>query len=309
MLLKKLVLAEDDDAIAHMVNMALGDAGYLCLRARDGVEAMNLVRLHAPDLLILDVMMPRVDGLEVARRIKDDVLLSRTPILMLTALSSVDNKVEGFESGADDYVVKPFNLREFAARVHALIRASRRERDRNPTTGLPGAGAIDERIGRALAAGEPAAVIHLCVCDFERFVEVTGFARADAWVAALGRSILTAVQRCGHGDFVGHLGGVDFIAVASSLDRAEELAREVLSAFREGRHTWLLEAEQQVEPQAAQQAREATACEALAMVAAVASTSGLGSGAIDALAGRLAGALRQGRQGGQDLVIWHPDTA
>src|SRR5215467_7665686 len=66
MLLKKIVIAEDDDAIAHMVNMALGDAGFLCLRARDGEEALRLVKAHDPDLLVLDVMMPRVDGLEVA---------------------------------------------------------------------------------------------------------------------------------------------------------------------------------------------------------------------------------------------------
>ena len=65
MLLKKIVIAEDDDAIAHMVSMALGDAGYLCLRARDGDEALKLVKAHDPDLLVLDVMMPRVDGLEV----------------------------------------------------------------------------------------------------------------------------------------------------------------------------------------------------------------------------------------------------
>ena len=131
MLLKKIVVAEDDDAIAHLVNMALGDAGYLCLRAHDGEEALRLVRAHDPDLLVLDVMMPRVDGLEVARRLKSDVMWSRTPILMLTALGGVDAQVEGLEAGADAYMAKPFNLREFAARVKALIRASRRERDRS----------------------------------------------------------------------------------------------------------------------------------------------------------------------------------
>src|SRR6187549_157119 len=132
MLLKKIVVAEDDDAIAHLVNMALGDAGYLCLRAKDGEEALRLVRAHDPDLLVLDVMMPRVDGHEVARRLKADVMWSRTPILMLTALASVDNQVEGIEAGADAYLPKPFDLREFQAKVKALIRATRRERDRNP---------------------------------------------------------------------------------------------------------------------------------------------------------------------------------
>src|SRR6187549_729217 len=152
MLLKKIVIAEDDD-VAHMVNMALGDAGFLCLRARDGDEALKLVKAHDPDLLVLDVMMPRVDGFEVARRLKGDVMWSRTPILMLTALAGVDNQVQGIDAGADSYMSKPFDLREFGAKVKALVRASRRERDRNPTTNLPGSRAIDEEIDKALRAG------------------------------------------------------------------------------------------------------------------------------------------------------------
>ena len=143
---KKVVIAEDDDAIAHMVSMALGDAGFLCLRAYDGEEALRLVRAHDPDLLVLDWMMPRVDGIEVARRLKSDVMWSRTPILMLTALASVEDQVEGIEAGADAYLPKPFDLREFQAKLKALIRATRRERDRNPTTDLPGSRAIDNHL-------------------------------------------------------------------------------------------------------------------------------------------------------------------
>src|SRR5262245_40215211 len=161
MLLKKIVIAEDDDAIAHLVNMALGDAGFLCLRARDGEEAVNLVRLQSPDLLILDVMMPRVDGLEVARRIKSDVIASKTPILMLTALGAVEHRVAGLDAGADDYLPKPFDLRELNARVRALIRGARRERERNPTTALPGSGATEEQIESVVAGGKPASVLHV----------------------------------------------------------------------------------------------------------------------------------------------------
>ena len=124
---KKIVIAEDDDSIAHMVSMALGDAGFLCLRAYDGEEALRLVRAHDPDLLVLDWMMPRLDGLEVARRLKSDVMWSRTPILMLTALASVEQQVEGLDAGCDAYMSKPFDLREFGARCKALIRAARRE--------------------------------------------------------------------------------------------------------------------------------------------------------------------------------------
>src|SRR4029453_8076269 len=100
MLLKKIVVAEDDDAIAHLVAAARGGAGFLCLRAHDGDEAISLARREAPDLLILDVMMPHVDGLEVAKRLKSDVLSSRIPILMLPSLSGVVARGRGFDAGA-----------------------------------------------------------------------------------------------------------------------------------------------------------------------------------------------------------------
>ncbi len=216
MLLKKIVIAEDDDAIAHMVNMALGDAGFLCLRARDGDEALKLTKAHDPDLLVLDVMMPRVDGHEVARRLKADVMWSRTPILMLTALAGVDNEVTGLEAGADAYMSKPFDLREFGARCKALIRASRRERDRNPTTNLPGSRAVDEELEAALKSGKPTSVVHVDVLNWDAYQDAIGIGRSEETVRSLGQWLLEAArQASGGGAFVGHMGGSDFIAVVS----------------------------------------------------------------------------------------------
>ncbi|HET7502355.1 MAG TPA: response regulator, partial [Kofleriaceae bacterium] len=216
MLLKKIVIAEDDDAIAHMVNMSLGDAGFLCLRARDGDEALKLVKAHDPDLLVLDVMMPRVDGLEVARRLKADVMWSRTPILMLTALAHVDDQVQGLEAGADAYMSKPFDLRELGARVKALIRSARRERDRSPTTNLPGSRAIDEEIEGALKSGKPTACVHIDVLNFDSYADAIGIARSEDTVRSLGQWLLAAARvASGGGAFVGHIGGSDFIAVLS----------------------------------------------------------------------------------------------
>lgn len=214
MLLKKIVIAEDDDAIAHMVNMALGDAGFLCLRARDGEEALRLVKAHDPDLLVLDVMMPRVDGLEVARRLKADVMWSRTPILMLTALAGIDDQVQGLEAGADAYMSKPFDLREMGARVKALVRSARRERNRNPTTNLPGSRAIDEELEGALKSGKPMSVCHVDILNFDAYADAIGIARSEDTVKSLGIWLLDAARAVtGGGAFVGHIGGSDFIAV------------------------------------------------------------------------------------------------
>ena len=210
MLLKKIVVAEDDDAIAHLVNMALGDAGFLCLRARDGAEAINLVRVHAPDLLVLDVMMPRVSGHEVARKIKGDVILSRTPILMLTALSSVNDKVDGFDAGADDYLAKPFDTRELLARVAALLRLAQRGLDRNPTSGLPGGDAIYQELDRRRGLAKPFAVAYFDLDHFKPFSDRFGFAVADAAIREAADA-LTLAAKSEPGAFVGHVGGDDFV--------------------------------------------------------------------------------------------------
>lgn len=288
MLLKKIVIAEDDDAIAHMVNMALGDAGFLCLRARDGDEALKLVKAHDPDLLVLDVMMPRVDGLEVARRLKADVMWSRTPILMLTALAGVDNQVQGIEAGADAYMSKPFDLREFGARVKALIRAARRERDRNPTSNLPGSRAIDEEIEGALKTGKKTCVVHVDILSFDGYADAIGITTSEGIVRDIGNMLLEAGRRAsGGGAFLGHIGGSDFIAL---------VAPEHLEGF-------VASAERQFEEKRATLPGDPGA---LALVLAIARTDGLtlNTGA-DELGRRLGRAMKQAKSAGKtNHVEW-----
>ncbi len=288
MLLKKIVIAEDDDAIAHMVNMALGDAGFLCLRARDGEEALKLVKAHDPDLLVLDVMMPRVDGLEVARRLKADVMWSRTPILMLTALAGIDDQVNGIEAGADAYMSKPFDLREMGARVKALVRAARRERDRNPTSNLPGSRAIDEEIEGALKSGKPTAVIHVDLLNFDSYSDAIGIAKSEEIVKATGAALLEAARSAsGGGSFIGHVGGSDFIAV---------LAPEYVEAF-------IAAAQRGFDAKRSSFPGEPGV---LAMVAAIVPTDGLTlNGGADELGRRLGKAMKQAKAAGKTgFVVW-----
>ncbi|MCB9556414.1 MAG: response regulator [Deltaproteobacteria bacterium] len=214
MLLKKLVIAEDDDAIAHLVAAGLGDAGYLCLRARDGDEALAMARAELPDALLLDVMMPRVDGIEVCRRLKADVLLSQIPIMLLTSLADVEERVAGLDAGADDYLPKPFDLRELNARVKALIRQSRRERDRNPTTGLPGAEAIEDHVAALLKAGEHFVLLYADIDNYRTYADVYGYRKADEVIAQMGKLLLAQARASSDPmPFVGHIGGDDFIVV------------------------------------------------------------------------------------------------
>lgn len=119
---KRILIVEDEGAIREMVAFALTRAGFQVLEAEDVSQARVLVADHLPDLIVLDWMLPDMSGLEYARLLKRDEFTRTLPIIMLTARSEEDDKVRGFESGADDYVTKPFSSRELIARIQAVLR-------------------------------------------------------------------------------------------------------------------------------------------------------------------------------------------
>jgi phosphate regulon transcriptional regulator PhoB len=118
----KVLVVEDEKDIAELVRYHLEREGFHCLQAGDGPTALRLTRQHRPDLLILDLMLPGLDGLEVCRQLRRDAGTALVPILMLTAKAEEVDRVVGLEVGADDYVVKPFSPRELVARVKAILR-------------------------------------------------------------------------------------------------------------------------------------------------------------------------------------------
>ncbi|HEV8306871.1 MAG TPA: response regulator [Methylomirabilota bacterium] len=118
----KILLAEDEKQIGDMVAFKLTNSGHQVLRARDGEEALTLATGERPDLVILDVMMPVLNGFEVLRRLKADPELSAIPVIMLTAKGRERDVLAGLSAGAVDYIVKPFSLKELTARIDAALR-------------------------------------------------------------------------------------------------------------------------------------------------------------------------------------------
>lgn len=116
---QKILVIEDEEGIIHLLNLYLRDAGYNVVAARDGADGLAMHAREHPDLVILDIMLPALDGFEVCRRIRS---WSKTPILMLTARGDEDDRIQGLELGADDYLVKPFSPRELVSRVRAILR-------------------------------------------------------------------------------------------------------------------------------------------------------------------------------------------
>src|SRR5690348_5018174 len=116
---QKILVIEDEEGIIHLLNLYLRDAGYTIVVAKDGADGLALHAREHPDLVILDIMLPALDGFEVCKRIR---AWSKTPILMLTARGDEDDRIQGLDIGADDYIVKPFSPRELVSRVRAILR-------------------------------------------------------------------------------------------------------------------------------------------------------------------------------------------
>lgn len=122
--MNKILVIEDDNTINELIKVNLELVGYKVIQALDGIKGFALAKQEMPNLIVLDVMMPEVDGYTVAQRIRQNPPTKNIPILMLTALSQLDNKVRGFDIGVDDYLTKPFEMEELKVRIRALLKRS-----------------------------------------------------------------------------------------------------------------------------------------------------------------------------------------
>lgn len=118
----RILVVDDEPDLVWVLQQSLGEEGYRVLAAYDGAQAIKLMRRYHPDLVVLDILMPGLDGLQVCHTLSQDPTLSSLPILFLSARDGIEDRVKGLDEGGDDYLVKPFDLRELKARVRALLR-------------------------------------------------------------------------------------------------------------------------------------------------------------------------------------------
>src|SRR5713226_6394493 len=183
-----ILVVDDDPDIARFVEVNLRSAGYDVAVAGDGEEALDKAGEIRPDLVLLDVMMPRIDGFEVAQRLRKNPQTANTSIIMLTAKALSADKVTGLQSGADDYIIKPFDPIELLARVKGTLRRAKEMRNLSPLTGLPGNIRIQEEIRRRVSE-EPQSlgVLYLDMDHFKAYNDHYGFVRGDRAIQAVAR--------------------------------------------------------------------------------------------------------------------------
>lgn len=228
-----LVLVIDDDPdLCALVVEVLGLEGLRCTVAHDGRTAIETAVRLRPDLIILDLLLPEVTGDEVLRQLQADHT-RYTPVVLVTATSSMEEKVRHLRAGADDYITKPFDLDELGARVLTALRRARTLGGLNPLSGLPGNTAIFDEVARRLARRDPFACLYIDLDHFKSFNDRYGFTRGDLLIGTLAASIFDTVAALRCDDcFLGHVGGDDFVVLAR-IDVAPELADGIVARFAE----------------------------------------------------------------------------
>jgi CheY-like chemotaxis protein len=213
----RVLLIDDDDETIQFVELNLRMDGFDVEVVRNGETALARLPIAPPDLLLLDVTLPGIDGLEVTHRVRADPRTSHLPVIMLTGRGQSADKVLGLTAGADDYLLKPCDTVELIARVRSTLRRNAEMRSLSPLTGLPGNHRIEAEIVRRRSEQMPLAV---CYCDldgFKSFNDAYGWIRGDEAInllaAAAREAAVTVADSGGPVPFVGHVGGDDLVVI------------------------------------------------------------------------------------------------
>jgi len=223
----KVLVVDDEKHILELVRLSLIHKDIEIITANDGVEALEKVREDIPDLIILDLMMPRLDGYEVCDMLRQNPKTQHIPIIMLTAKTQLRDKIEGLRTGADDYITKPFNPLELEARIDAVFARYDSSIKMNPVTGLPAYDALLEKLNNTKAR-----IIFFDIQDFKSYNQKEGFNKGNDVLKIISRIIKRSVNQIGTvEDFIAHIGSDDFVILTyGDADKLTELIKSNLES-------------------------------------------------------------------------------
>ena len=225
-----VLIVDDDRGLCEILAQRLDLDGLRSECVQDGLSAVQRAFALRPQLVVLDLSLPELSGDQVFARLRADHRTRYTPVIFLTGHTDRREKVNRLLAGADDYVTKPFDLDELAARVQAAIRRARTLGGLNPLSGLPGNSAIYDEMTRRIKGKQSFACLYLDIDHFKSFNDRYGFTRGDTLIVALAEAIFGAVSASGEDAFLGHIGGDDYV-VLCDVGAAERLAEDVVARF------------------------------------------------------------------------------
>ncbi len=228
----RLLIVEDDADIANMLKIYFSSLDYEVDIAPRGELALEKTRSALPHLIVLDIMLPDIDGYEVCRILRTNTRTSHIPVIFLTQKDERSDKLQGLELGADDYITKPFDIEELKLRVQGAIRRSERESLTDPRSGLPAGRLIEEQLRRIIRE-QDWALLDIRINHFEPFRDVYGFVAGDDVLRFTAMLLTEVVDELGTpSDFIGHAGGDNFIII-TQYDLAEPIRDRLKERFRQ----------------------------------------------------------------------------
>ncbi len=227
----RILVVEDDFDISNLLRIYFDSQGYEVIVAAKGKEALEMCRRSQPNVIVLDIQLPDIDGYEVCRRLRDNLRTSHIPILFLTQRDERSDKIAGLELGADDYITKPFDIEELKLRVQNAIKRAQWENLTNPTTGLPSGKLIEEQLRRLMRRPEWA-ILYVGINYFEGFSEAYGFVAGDDVFRFTSMVLNDGVEEEGTpDDFIGHVGADDFLIITDK-EHADRIRAYVTQRFK-----------------------------------------------------------------------------
>ena len=227
----KILVVDDEKNILDIIRFNLEVEGYRVYTTQEGEEALRLVSELNPDLILCDIMMPEVDGLEICRRLKSDGRTNHIPVVLLSARTQAQDKVAGIEAGADDFITKPFDFSDLVARITINLVRARQKRDVSPLTGLPGSISIEAETKSRISRNLKFSALYIDIDNFKPYNEIYGYPRGDQVIRELAYIVTEAVKECGNfEDFVGHGGGDDFVVITTP-EKAGAIAEKIITDF------------------------------------------------------------------------------
>ena len=226
----RLLIVEDDVDIGNMLKIYFGGMEFDVDVAVRGSDALEKTKQVLPHLIVLDIMLPDIDGYEVCRNLRTNMRTSHIPVIFLTQKDERSDKLQGLELGADDYITKPFDIEELKLRVQGAIRRSERESLTDPRSGLPAGRLIEEQLRRIIRE-KGWALLDARLNNFEPFKDVYGFVAGDDVLRFSAMLIGEVVDELGTAaDFIGHAGGDNFIIITTG-EKGETMKARLKERF------------------------------------------------------------------------------
>jgi PleD family two-component response regulator len=233
---QQILIVEDDLDLSEMLNAYFSVQGYRVATVAWGKDAIEICQKRVPDLVVLDIRLPDIDGYEIARQLKSQRRTKDLPIIFLTEKRDRLDKLAGLELGVVDYITKPFDIQELRLRVrNVLHRAADRKTLDNPVTSLPEGGLVDEQLEELLKGKDPWALLVVKLGGLDKFRDRYGFVASDDVLRAVSLMVTNAMAETlenGKEDFVGHLGQHELVIVTvkKQLEPLSKRIRERIGA-------------------------------------------------------------------------------